>query len=254
MTKKILTDKEIIKIGKHAGAIPHAADSYTLHGYITFARAIEEELLDVLNEDRVSKYTLWSNEEEEQMLQLLRDGYKVSMIADILGRTESSTRGRYNLLKANGRINFPTPGVRTKITPKDIDEIIRLRKEGLSYKAIANKVSRSHHAVKWVCADNGAAKTGITTLNWTPDEDKKLKQLVSDGASYREISAAIGRSVYAIRQRQKSLGIKHHTNKPGSPSPKVRKQRSEVKIKSKPSYSYKPVFKPTGNPWLDIAG
>lgn len=250
--RTILTDKEIIRIGRRAGVIAPTADSYTLHGYITFARAIEVALLDVLNEDRASKYTFWSSEEEEQFLQLLRDGYKVNMIADILGRTESSTRGRYNLLKANGRINFPTPGVRAKITAKDIDDIIRLRKDGLSYKAIANKVRRSHHTVKWVCADNGAAKTGITTLNWTQEEDKKLKQLVSEGASYREISAAIGRSVYAIGQRQKKLGIKHHTNKPRRPAAK--KTRNEAKIKAKPDYSYKPVFNPTGNPWLDIAG
>lgn len=228
---KILTDEEIIKIGEQAGTIELGENGYALHMHIIFARAIEKSLLGALSEDCESKYKPWSEEDEEELLRFLKDGYKINQIADSLGRTESSTRGRYNLLKKDGKINFPVHGVRSRLSKQEIDEIIKLRKKGLNFKVIASKMERSLSAVKRACFDNC-----VTAQAWTVDEDKKLRRLVNDGASNNEISERMGRSVYAIRKRRNELSISRHRKK------------------SKSTLKHQPRFKSTGNPWLDILG
>lgn len=184
------------------------------------------------------RYTHWSKDEEEKLLQLLKDGYTIKKIADVLGRSEGSTRGRYNDFKARGVINFPTPGIILKLTKEQKDEAFRLRKEKrLSYGKIAEIVGCSETSAARAYKEHGKNKPtlSITTLNWTKEEDEQLRKLVDNDVPNSEISERIGRSVYAIKKRRNELKIGHHR-------------------RSKPARKYRPMFKPSGNPWLDIAG
>lgn len=184
------------------------------------------------------RYTHWSEEEEELLLKLLKDGYTIKKIADVLGRSEGSTRGRYNYFKASGIIDFPTPGIILKLTEVQKAEVIRLRKEQrLSYRKIADIVGCSDGSASRVFREHSSTKTelAISTLNWTKEEDKQLRRLVINDVPNSEISERIGRSVYAIRKRRSELRIGYHR-------------------KPKPTRKCRPVFKPSGNPWLDLAG
>lgn len=186
------------------------------------------------------KYTHWSEEEEELLLKLLKDGYTIKKIADALGRREGSTRGRYNYFKARGVIDFPTPGLILPLTEAQKEKAFRLRKEQrLSYREIAEIVGCSDASAARVFREHSSTKTAlaISTLNWTKDEDARLRRLVNNDVPNSEISERINRSVYAIKKRRNELKIgPHRRSKP------VRKHK------------HKPVFKPSGNPWLDLAG
>lgn len=184
------------------------------------------------------KYTHWHPDEEEKLLQLLKDGYTIKKIADVLGRSEGSTRGRYNDFKARGVIDFPTPGIILKLTKEQKDEAFRLRKEKrLSYGKIAEIVGCSETSAARAFKEHGKSTPtlSITTLNWTKEEDDKLRRLVNNDLKNSEISERIGRSVYAIKKRRNELKIDNHR-------------------RSKPTSKYRPMFNSTGNPWLDIAG
>lgn len=184
------------------------------------------------------KYTYWSKDEEEKLLQLLKDGYTIKKIADVLERSEGSTRGRYNDFKARGVIDFPTPGIIIKLTKDQKEEAFRLRKEKrLSYGKIAEIVGCSETSAARAFKEHGKSTPtlSITTLNWTKDEDEKLRRLVNNDLKNSEISERMGRSVYAIKKRRNELKIGNHR-------------------RPKPTSKYRPMFKSTGNPWLDIAG
>lgn len=184
------------------------------------------------------KYTHWSKDEEEKLLQLLKDGCTIKKIADVLGRSEGSTRGRYNYFKVRGVIDFPTPGIILKLTKEQKEEVFRLRKEQrLSYREIAEIVGCSEASAAKVFREHSNTKTAlaISTLNWTKEEDARLRRLVNNDVPNSEISERINRSVYAIRKRRNELKIGHYR-------------------RSKPTREHKSVFKPSGNPWLDIAG
>lgn len=184
------------------------------------------------------KYTHWSQEEEEMLLKLLKDGYTIKKIADVLDRGEGSTRGRYNYFKASGIIDFPTPGLILPLTEVQKEEAFRLRKEQrLSYRKIAEIVGCSDASAARVFKEHSSTKTAlaISTLNWTKEEDAKLRRLVNNDVPNSEISERINRSVYAIKKRRNELKIGHHR-------------------KPKTTQKHPPKFKPTGNPWLDLAG
>ena len=184
------------------------------------------------------KYRHWTHDEEEELLQLLKDGYKIKQIATALGRTEQSTRGRYNILRLTGAINFPTPGVIPKLTKEQKDEAFRLRKEKrLSYGKIAEIVGCSETSAARACKEyiNAKPDLAMSTLNWTAKEDAQLRRLANNNVPNGEIAARMGRSIYAIKKRRNELKIGHHR-------------------KPKPTLKHQPVFKPSGNPWLDIVG
>ena len=44
-------------------------------------------------------------------------------------------------------------------------------------------------------------------LNWTPAEDKKLKDLIQLGASWEEIGRKLARTAYAVHARAKTLKL-----------------------------------------------
>lgn len=184
------------------------------------------------------KYVHWSKEEEELLLKLLKDGYTVKEIADKLGRKEGSTRGRYNFLKMVGVIDFPTPGIRIRLTKEQRDEALRLRKEKrLSYREIGKIIGCSETSAGRACRGHRNAKPEDipSVLNWTKEEDELLRSLIDKDVPNSEISEQIGRSVYAIKKRRNELRIGYYR-------------------KPKPVRKYQPRFKPSGNPWLDIAG
>ena len=174
----------------------------------------------------------WSRGETEELLRLLANGYRIKRIAEELGRSEGSVRGRHNYLRLAGEINFPTPGVAFNLTNEQKEEAFSLRKEqGLSYGRIAEIVGCSERTAARVFKEHGKNKPtpDVTTLNWTKKEDGKLCRLVNSGLSNGEISKLMGRSIYAIKKRRNDLKINNRSK-------------------------YRPIFKSTGNPWLDIAG
>ena len=184
------------------------------------------------------RYTHWSKEEEELLLKRLKDGYTIKKIADELGRSEGSTRGRYNYFKVRGAIDFPTPGIVLKLTNAQKAEVIRLRKEQrLSYRKIADIVGCAETSAARAFKERSSTKTelAISTLNWNKEEDEQLRSLVNNDLNNSEISKRMGRSFYAIKKRRNEL--------------KIGNQR-----RSKPTRKYRPMFKPSGNPWLDLAG
>ena len=183
------------------------------------------------------KYTHWSKEEEELLLKLLKDGYTIKEIAVELGRSKGSTQGRYNYFKARGIIDFPTPGIISMLTKAQKEEVIRLRKEKrLSYRKIADIVGCSDGSASRIFREHSSTKDelAISTLNWTKEEDLQLRRLVNNDVPNSVISERMGRSVYAIKKRRNELKIGYY-----------RKPKSTRK--------HQPMFKPSGNPWLDLA-
>jgi transposase len=90
-------------------------------------------------------------------------------------------------------------------TQKEINKLKALKKEGLSYKKIASKLTRSINAIRTKSSELGLTQS----VNYYSDEEiRDLKQMVYDGLSDREIANKLNRSVNSISSKRKKLGIK----------------------------------------------
>lgn len=86
-------------------------------------------------------------------------------------------------------------------------ELLRAhRKEGVPLRETARQLGRGYSAVKSYASDHGILTGRL--VPWSPTEDACLLVLGRKGMRIAEISALMGRSVPAIRQRLVSLGVK----------------------------------------------
>ena len=114
---------------------------------------------------------------------------------------------------------------RRRLSPDEIDEIVRLRERGHSYEWIGGKLGCSGANVSWHCcrlaveppkpsrtswdAIKGPAfyvsRTGVTVRRFTPEEDQVLLTMRSNGARVCDIAQRLGRGGNSIIGRLNTL-------------------------------------------------
>jgi len=116
--------------------------------------------------------------------------------------------------------------VNRRWTDEDRDLLISLRRQGLSYRAIARRLGcstkqlRSHVEYHGLAAPGGPladsygrqgyddeADTDASWRRWTPREDELLTDLRLDGRTYAQISQRMNRTVKAVEYRAMVLGL-----------------------------------------------
>ncbi|KAK5679581.1 hypothetical protein LTS10_008402 [Elasticomyces elasticus] len=101
-------------------------------------RSIDYRLHNVLLKDvsqfRTSKNGLYSQDEDNRILEMKRNGSKLEAIALELGRTVTSIKSRIRIMPA---LNQPRYGSRAPYSQAEKDRIAELRLEKRSIKAIA---------------------------------------------------------------------------------------------------------------------
>lgn len=86
-----------------------------------------------------------------------------------------------------------------RLTKDDIEDVIRMRKEGRALRYIADYIGCTSSAIKYQCD-----KAGIPNMNrlkWSQVDDNRLVNLYNSGTSILDISKALNRSTRAIISR-----------------------------------------------------
>lgn len=93
---------------------------------------------------------VWTREMDEQIFALKERGLSFSRIAAILGKSKNAANGRYLRLKKLRETHGPDVFrvASPELTQEEVEQIIALRKLGLTTPAIAKKINRSADAVR----------------------------------------------------------------------------------------------------------
>ena len=139
----------------------------------------------------------WDEARLNEMRRLADEGKSAIDIAKQFGVGVDALRwqARYHKIQIGGR--------NSHFTPRE-DRVIRDMAH-LGWIAVADELGRARETVT-----RRAMKLGVKsgkTRNWSAEEDAMLKGLAKTGASWGEISGEIKRSVDAISNRAKRLGI-----------------------------------------------
>ena len=139
----------------------------------------------------------WTQGRLNEMQRLADEGKNAIDIAKQFGVGVDALRwqARYHKIQIGGR--------NSHFTLRE-DRVIRDMAH-LGWVAVADELGRARETIT-----RRAMKLGIKsgkTRNWSEEEDAALKRLANTGASWGEISGEIERSVDAISNRAKRLGI-----------------------------------------------
>jgi IS30 family transposase len=118
-----------------------------------------------------------------------------------------------------------------RTTEADKEEIVRLRKAGMSKRAIVDKLGKSIGTVSHWClvlgidspqpkTAKGAAKpfmrNGREVRQFNPEEDRQLLDWAREGISKAEIAKRLGRSASSVSYRLLTLARRDRLSERGS--------------------------------------
>ena len=155
----------------------------------------------------------WNNARINEMRTLADEGKNAMDIAQKFGVGVDALRcqARFYGVKIGGKNSY--------FTPRE-DRIIRDMAH-LGWAVVADDLDRTRETVTRRAMKLGV-KSGLTR-NWSEHEDAILKRMAATGASWGEISGEIERSIDAISNRAKRLGIgRVHVKEKMSPVVKAR--------------------------------
>ncbi|MBB6219016.1 transposase [Anaerosolibacter carboniphilus] len=96
--------------------------------------------------DRPPNYTkLWAKEEEAQLISYHESGLRKEAIAELLGRSISGIQRKMDRLKIQGLLPIDPKG--EFYTQTEIQKIIQLRRDGMTFSQIGKKICRSKSSV-----------------------------------------------------------------------------------------------------------
>lgn len=134
-------------------------------------------------------------EVKRQLAQMYRDGKTAVAIAEELGIKTTSVRyavHRYGLTR--------TPrGAGRRWSEDDLAAVLALVEAGAKNRDIAEQFGVSVHAIARIVNRHNFGKTSTTP--WTDADVELLKKMVGIGMTHRQISAAFGRSLTAVKQK-----------------------------------------------------
>ncbi|KAK3630264.1 hypothetical protein LTR56_017552 [Elasticomyces elasticus] len=180
-------------------------------------RSVDYRLHNVLLKDvskfRTSKNGLYSQDEDNRILEMKRNGSKLSAIALELGRTATSIKSRIRVMPA---LNQPRYGSRVPYSQAEKDRVAELRFEKRPLKFIAAQLGRTlssvSHRVYGVHAASSAKEA------YTKEEYNYITHEYQLGKSIRVIAKGLERSEVSIYLRL------HRTLLSGGPRPISRRQ------------------------------
>ena len=138
------------------------------------------------------QYTL---EQHEKAVEMLKNGSTAEEIAKELGRTRQSI---YNHLAYHGYYFRPRPLILTQEQQQDIE---RMLSKGYSLPKIADMLGLRCFPLRTALKKQNIFVDTMPKRFWNEDRYIKLKTLVLDGKSIKEIAEYFGKSENAIRQR-----------------------------------------------------
>lgn len=141
------------------------------------------------------------NEQIERAVSLRKLGYTYKEISEELGYSDE-TASRYIRLHVedNPQESYLKEVVEMKIftTKEQVEEIITLRKQGLTQYEIAEIVGVSQGTVGSRCKEAGLLYERRVTTN---EQDEQIRELRKDGWTYKKLSETYGVSQETIRNR-----------------------------------------------------
>lgn len=115
-----------------------------------------------------------------------------------------------------------------KYSDEQLNEAAELREAGMSLGAIAKRLGMSSGAVNWHCLRLGAdtpqrskrqpqgpmvmQRSGHTVRRFTPDEDRKIREMAQQGAGASAIARSLGRKHNSIIGRLMTLARQEARN------------------------------------------
>lgn len=159
----------------------------------------------------------WSQDDQKQFAVEWCAGTSLDRIGEIL------CRSREALIQMARKIGLPG---RVPRWTNEEDEIISDLWQAMTSREIANLLrNRSPEAIRAragaLCLDAGM-RGGRDSRIWTVKDEKRLRQLCSDGHSLAEIARVLDRSKCAVQQKRYHIGI-----------PKIKKRRLTQQQKAK---------------------
>ena len=128
--------------------------------------------------------SVWTEQEEQQLLELKKQHMTNAEIAEKIGRSPSGVKSKLERLHHS----IVRPEYWTEEEEK---RLIELRKIGLSYQDIADQTNRSKWAIKDRCSRLGLT---IAKASLTHRDLEKIHELYDKGVSARQISKQLKRS------------------------------------------------------------
>jgi len=152
----------------------------------------------------------WSTEEKNNLAELKKQGHSLREIAAILGRTAKSVRPIYVQTP-------PKQQPPRRWTQEERQKLIELTEANRSVEEIMESLGRTREAVivtqrkiAGVHARKSTPKTGREYMDWTEEEDQKLKELALAGHSADELARIMGRTRASVQMRcQRVLELKY---------------------------------------------
>lgn len=170
--------------------------------------------------------TFWTPERVKELHTLSKRGWTTSRIAKKLGCSGNSVIGKLSrersaqLVWSQAKINELKAHLDAGLKAKECAEAM-----GMSLSAIRSAMGKYELKSKWAPAPKPEKpKESKRAPQWTEGELDRLRELIDAGKTYAEISADIGRSDYAVRDKVKKLGLRVTTKgthaKRAEPMPK----------------------------------
>ena len=144
----------------------------------------------------------WTKEEDKKLLELAaEDKAWEEMMTDLPGRSANSIQGRFNLLMEGG-VSAPET-VKVRYTPEEDNLLLALRREGKTFKEIADyfpKRSQGSLTNRHLALARPTEK-GDIRRKWTSDDIADLKQALDRKLTWAEISKLLNRSEIAVKRQ-----------------------------------------------------
>lgn len=148
----------------------------------------------------------WDEFEIESLKRYYRDGEPISQIAAALGRTISAVNTKASDLGLRHHNHDPRwSSEEVAILAECVDRHLTARE--ISEELKGRGFDRSRSAVKQMVNKLGFERP--TFALWTPEEDARLREGVSNGERLASIALSLNRTLSGARWRSRHLGLKH---------------------------------------------
>lgn len=160
---------------------------------------------------------VWTEAELKQLIDMRNSGYSIQAIAQALGRTEESISSKLKKYRKSGIVKkYDAKDIRKSKrtwTDEEIQQLINLKNEGLTYKKIAQKLNKTRdsvHSMYKQLKKKGFNKT-IFQKFWTEEEIQTLINLRNEGKQIKEIAKILNKTPEAVKSKIKY--IRTYSNK-----------------------------------------
>ncbi|KAK5714848.1 hypothetical protein LTR17_016958 [Elasticomyces elasticus] len=205
-------------------------------------QSVDYRLHNVLLKDasqfRTSKSGLYSQDEDNRILEMRRDGSRLGAVALELGRTEASIRSRMQVIPAP---NQPRHVTRSPYSQAEKDRIAEMRLEKRPLKEIAVDLGRTFKSISGHLYGVHGASTAKKA--YTKEEDDYIIQEHRLGKSVATVAKGLKRGYKSVHTRL------HRTLLSGGPRPILRRRTHDKnrRLFSNPEFQQIAALKSAGH-------